>query len=283
MCSIPSGEFTMGDAQGVGYPADREKPQVKLAMPSFEIDQTTVTIQQFKEFVEDTGYITDAEKYGWSYVFHLLLPEEEREKHPVLPRTTWWRAVEGAYWKKPEGVHSSIEDRLDHPVTHVSRNDAMAYCKWAGKRLPTEAEWEYAARGGLENGLYPWGNELVNEGEHQCNIWQGKFPFENTKEDGYLGTAPVKTYKPNGYGLYQMAGNVWEWCLNPASISLSEFQSKEADYHLTHFSKDSDDEFATRGGSFLCHSSYCNRYRVSARHKSSAATSTSNLGFRCVK
>ncbi len=190
--------------------------------------------------------------------------------------------VEGAKWNNPEGFGSDIESRMNHPVVHVSRNDAIAYCKWAGLRLPTESEWEYAARGGVQT-RYPWGNELVPNGEFMANTWQGEFPKENSLEDGYLGTAPVHQFEPNHFGLYQMIGNVWEWCSNPGKIYLEEFNKKSPQIFWEENKSVNDNEFAIRGGSFLCHDSYCNRYRVAARNANSASSSSSNLGFRVVK
>lgn len=279
MIYIPGGEFLMGSVDSDGIPADGEGPVRKVKVDSFFIDQHAVTNLQFKEFVEATNYKTDAEKYGWSFVFYKLLTEKNAKAvQHFVTQTPWWTVVEGACWFRPEGVDSHIESRLNHPVVHVSWNDAKAYCQWAGKRLPTEAEWEYAARGGLVQKRYPWGDELFPNGEHRCNIWQGKFPVENTEDDGYLGTAPVDSYQPNGFGLYNMSGNVWEWCENWFS----------ADFHL--FDKSDNPKGPTlgetrsmRGGSYLCHDSYCNRYRVGARTSNTPDSSTGNLGFRCVK
>jgi formylglycine-generating enzyme len=181
-------------------------------------------------------------------------------------------AVKGASWQRPEGLSSSIADRLDHPVIHVSWNDAKAYCQWAGKRLPTEAEWEYAAASGINNRKYPWGNELHQEGEHHCNIWQGEFPKVNTEEDGFLGTAPVNSYKPNAFGLYNMSGNVWEWCEDTFTNQVGSKITNPLDHSLK----------LIKGGSYLCHKSYCNRYRIAARTFNTADSSTGHMGFRCV-
>lgn len=280
---IPSGTFWMGDDTESGFKSDREGPPCRVHVDSFLLQETPVTVAEFQEFVQETGYQTDAEHFGWSFVFELLVSEEKRKTYPRAPRVNWWLIVEGASWQFPEGPESTIENRLDHPVTHVSRNDALAYCKWKGCRLPTEAEWEYAARGGLERAMYPWGNDLEMNGVHQCNIWQGNFPVHNSQEDGFLGTAPVYTFQPNGYGLYQMAGNVWEWCLNPAKIPLEQFQTIDAKQFLIRHSKPAgNEEYAVKGGSFLCHCSYCNRYRVAARSSNTAESSASNLGFRVV-
>lgn len=277
MVQLPGGEFKMGTDSDVGFEDDGEGPVRTVSIDSFYIDRHAVTNAEFLQFVKETGYETDAEKFGWSYVFQDFLPEAQREKFRSPPETPWWKAVPGATWITPEGKGSSLNGRWDHPVAHVSWRDAVAYCEWAGKRLPTEAEWEYAARGGLEQKRYPWGDELRPDGEHKCNIWQGTFPEENTGDDGYLGTAPVDEYEPNGYDLYNVSGNVWEWCTDWFS----------ATYHVdgprdNPTGPPEGDAKVMRGGSYLCHDSYCNRYRVAARGKNTPDSSTGNLGLRCV-
>lgn len=277
MIYLSGGEFLMGSNHPEAFPEDGEGPVRKVKVDPFYIDSCTVTNAQFAEFVADTGYKTEAEQFGWSYVFHSFVSEKTKKYVIDAVRgLPWWLAVEGACWKSPEGPYSSIEDRMDHPVVHVSWNDAVAYCQWAGKRLPTEAEWEFAARGGLEQKTYPWGDTLRPNGEHRCNIWQGKFPEKNHASDGYLGTAPAKSFPPNGYGLYNVSGNVWEWC---------------ADWFSTTFHIDGPRDNpkgppqgktkVIRGGSYLCHRSYCNRYRVSARTSNTPDSSTGHMGFRC--
>lgn len=267
----------MGTDDQEGFPSDGEGPIRSVTVSPFYISPYTVTNLEYKQFVDATGYKTEAEKFGWSYVFHLLVsPETSKKVTQVVQNTPWWWNVQGAYWWQPEGPDSSVEDRMDHPVVHISWNDAIAYCQWSGKRLLTEAEWEYAARGGLIQKKYPWGDILKPDGQHMCNIWQGKFPEKNNASDGYIGTAPVHTFSPNGFGLYQVSGNVWEWC--------SDWFSR--DYHLKAKQKDpkgppSGQSKAMRGGSYLCHKSYCNRYRIAARTANTPDSSSGNIGFRC--
>jgi formylglycine-generating enzyme len=260
MIYLPGGDFLMGTDTKKGFLTDGEGPVRNVNIMPFYIDPCAVTNWEFKEFVKSTGYQTEAEVFGWSFVFYQFVSKEvEQTVEGVVKGTPWWYVVKGAYWGSPEGEDSNIKDRMDHPVVHISWNDAMAYCNWTGKRLPTESEWEYAARGGLVQNEFPWGNELMSNGEHQCNIWQGLFPMSNTGQDGYLGTAPVKSFHPNNYGLYNTSGNVWEWC--------SEWFDQNSK--------------VIRGGSYLCHESYCNRYRVAARSSSTPESSTGHMGFRC--
>jgi formylglycine-generating enzyme required for sulfatase activity len=273
---LDGGEFLMGTDGPWAYPGDGEGPVHRVTVSPFAMDATTVTNAAFGVFVDASGYLTDAERYGWSFVFAGLLPDDFEETQAVV-NAQWWRKVDGAQWRHPEGPQSNIADRSDHPVIHVSWQDAVAYATWAGKRLPTEAEWEYAARGGLESQLFPWGNDLEPDGEHRMNVWQGKFPVENTRADGYFGTAPVDAFAPNGYGLYNMTGNVWEWCADwywDAYYRSSPAVDPKGPTQGTHR--------VMRGGSYLCHASYCRRYRVGARSANGSDTSTGNLGFRCV-
>lgn len=279
MVRIEGGEFLMGTNSKAGFPADGEGPIRKIKVDAFYIDPYTVTNAEFKTFIDETQYKTDAERFGWSFVFYKLLSEATlKTVDQKVHQTPWWYVVQGANWAHPEGPESTIADRLDHPVIHISWNDAQAYCEWAGKRLPTEAEWEYAARGGLQQKMYPWGDELTPNGEHYCNIWQGAFPETNTLEDGYLGTAPVNSYPPNGYGLYQVAGNVWEWCSDWFATNIHQRGGKD-----NPKGANSGESRVMRGGSYLCHHSYCNRYRVAARSSNTPDSSTGNLGFRCAK
>ena len=280
MALIPGGPFGMGSDAPAGS-EDGECPVRSVEVGAFLIDFACVSNVAFSRFVKETRYRTEAERIGWSYVFAAQLHPDSRPlvMDGGVAEAPWWLAVRGANWRAPDGPGSSIVDRADHPVVHVSWNDAAAFAEWAGKRLPTESEWEKAARGGLEGCSYPWGDELVPDGVHRTNIWQGDFPNLNTAEDGFLGTAPVDSFAPNGFGLYNMAGNVWEWCSEWWSTSWHAREAVET--RSNPQGPDASDSKVIRGGSFLCHASYCDRYRVAARTHNSPSTSTSHIGFRC--
>jgi formylglycine-generating enzyme len=277
MVYIPGGEFLMGTDSKEGFPTDGEGPVRKIKVKPFLMDSYAVTNAEFNEFVKATGYKTEAEQFGWSFVFYGFISPNPSIQVQQVVNTPWWYGVKGAYWYQPEGPYSSIEHRMDHPVVHISWNDADAFCKWAGKRLPTEAEWEFAARGGLEKKMYPWGDELTPNGKHYCNIWQGKFPQDNTEEDGYAGTAPAKSFPPNGYELYNVSGNVWEWCSDWFTRSIHNRGGRN-----NPLGPATGETKVMRGGSYLCHKSYCNRYRVAARTSNTPDSSSGHLGFRCV-
>lgn len=280
MIHLPGGTFLMGSEDADGWASDGEGPIRPVTVDPFWIDATTVTNARFETFIEETGYITEAERFGWSYVFLVLLPRSKQRKlreSSTVQGLQWWYAVEGAYWRKPEGPGSHLKKRMDHPVVHVSWTDAANYASWAGKRLPTEAEWEFAARGGIEQQRYPWGNELTPGNRHRCNIWQGDFPKNNTAEDGYVGTAPARSFRPNEFGLYNVAGNVWEWCADWFSPDWHRQGTR-----TNPRGPESGESRVMKGGSFLCHHSYCNRYRLGARTANTPDSSISNCGFRCV-
>ncbi len=258
MIDVPAGTFLMG-TDDRRFPADGEGPVRPVTTGAYSIAATPVTNDEFAAFIDATGTVTLAEREGWSFVFGGLLPDEFPPTRGVVG-AEWWRVVEGADWRHPAGPQSDVTEIGDHPVVHVNWTEAGAYAAWAGGRLPTEAEWERAARGGLEQATYPWGDELTPDGEHRGNIWQGVFPTENTLDDGYLGTSPVDAFPPNAWGLHDVAGNVWEW-------TADHFEGR-------------DGHRVMRGGSYLCHESYCNRYRVGARSSNTFDTSTGNIGFR---
>lgn len=308
MVWIPGVEFTMGTNSDLGWPD--EKPAHRVRVPAFWMDSTEVTNAQFRAFIDATGYVTTAEKPP--DVEEILkqsppgTPPPPKEKlvpgslvfQPTASPVSdlrdygqWWHWTPGANWRHPEGPDSTIDGREDHPVVHISWDDAVAYAQWAGKRLPTEAEWEFAARGGLEGKPYVWGDDQPGAGGRwQANLWQGEFPFKNTALDGFERTAPVKSFPPNGYGLYDMAGNVWEWCQDfykadlyqqrAGSTVIDNPQGPDAPWDPRNPLAPSR---VQRGGSFLCNDSYCSRYRPSARHGCSPDTGMSHVGFRCVK
>ncbi|XP_074529324.1 LOW QUALITY PROTEIN: formylglycine-generating enzyme [Halichoeres trimaculatus] len=273
MMWIPGGEFLMG-TDDPGIPADGEGPQRLVQVDSFFMDTHEVTNRQFQSFVEARDYITQAESFGDSFVFEGLLSDSVKDEiTQAVAEAPWWLPVKGANWRHPEGPDSTSADRLDHPVLHVSWEDA--YCSWAKKRLPTEAEWEYACRGGLKDRLYPWGNKLNPKGEHYANLWQGEFPNHNTGEDGFIKTSPVMSFPPNGFGLYDMVGNAWEWTADWWNVIHT------TDRQQNPTGPPSGKEKVKKGGSYMCHKSYCYRYRCAARSQNTPDSSTSNLGFRC--
>jgi sulfatase modifying factor 1 len=278
MIALPGGSFLMGTDNPDGFPLDGEGPIRSVSLDAFLIDPHPVTNERFREFVNATGYRTDAERFGWSFVFWAHIPKQQFDRLVTdrVPAAPWWCQVHGATWKSPEGPDSDVSKRGEYPVVHVSWNDSVAYCKWSGQRLLTEAEWEYAARGGLEQKLYPWGDKLRPDGEHRCNIWQGEFPKVDTGEDGFKGTCPVEAFPPNGYGLFSMTGNTWEWCADWFDVEFHKTGSRK-----NPVGPPSGSGKVLKGGSFLCHKSYCNRYRVAARTSNTPDSSTSNIGFRC--
>ena len=258
LAAIAAGEFTMGNDGPDAVPGDGEGPARRVRVDAFAIAPAVVTNRQFGDFVRATRYITDAERCGASFVFYLQVPAAQRtQARRVAPGLPWWIEVTDASWQRPEGALSHIQTRPDHPVVHVSWHDAKAYCAWSGTRLPSEAEWEYAARGGLEGKRFAWGDELLRDGGPRCNVWRGNFP--DAPDDGWR-PEPVEAAagEANAFGLFNVCGNVWEWCedtFTPGRRSM-------------------------RGGSFLCHDSYCNRYRVAARNSNTPQSTASNIGFR---
>lgn len=284
MALIPAGEFEMGTDGDYGFPLDGEGPAHAVKLAAFYLDATCVTNEQFNAFVNATGYKTESERFGWSFVFfgHLSLKQQATAVRLRVLGSEWWCRVDGATWRHPEGPGSHIKQRWAHPVVQVSWSDALAYATWAGKRLPTEAEWEYAARGGLTQKRFPWGDELEPEGRHRMNVWQGVFPAANSEADGHFGPAPAKSYRANGYGLYQMTGNVWEWCADWFDAATYRHNARGQPC-VNPTGPTTGERRVMRGGSYLCHASYCNRYRTDARSSNTPDSATTNLGFRCAR
>ncbi|XP_036341383.1 formylglycine-generating enzyme-like [Rhagoletis pomonella] len=268
MSVIPGGSFLIGTDEP-HFVSDGESPERVVIISDFYIDKYEVSNTKFMDFVKSTNYTTEAERFGDSFLFKSLLTSDMQKMYEDfrVASAPWWYKVKGVSWRHPQGPQSTINDFLDHPVVHVSWNDAVAYCNWAGKRLPTEAEWEVACRGGKKRKLFPWGNKLSPRGKHWLNIWQGEFPDDNTAADGYGITCPVSEFRQNDYDIYNIVGNVWEW-------TQDSWQKDEVGPNAQRVKK---------GGSYLCHESYCFRYRCAARSQNTADSSSGNLGFRCAK
>ena len=306
MVYIKAGTFMMGGDNNQAS-AD-EFPKHKVHVDGFWMDKTEVTNAEFQKFVDATNYITTAEKKpDWEEMKKTLPPGTPKPADSILVAASlvfhktngpvdlndysqWWSWEKGADWRHPEGPGSNLKGKENYPVVHISWYDAMAYCKWAGKRLPTEAEWEFAARGGLENNIYPWGNESLNVGKPKANSWGGKFPYYNDDKDGFVKLAPIKSFTPNGYGLYDVGGNVWEWC---ADWYTPDYYQTLAKSGVAKNPKGPQTSFdpaepgmqkkVQRGGSYLCTDQYCTRYMVGTRGKSEWRSATNHAGFRCVQ
>lgn len=306
MVWVPGGEFTMGSDDESSR--RNEQPTHRVKVDGFWMDEHVVTNEEFEKFIKATGYLTTADrKPDWEELKKQLPPGTPKpdesalvagsmvftpSPEPVDVRNmqNFWSWTPGANWRHPEGPSSDLKGRERHPVVQVSWDDAMAYAKWAGKRLPTEAEWEFAARGRLEKKRFAWGDEFKPKGKLMANVWQGEFPYKNTAEDGFIRTSPVRSFPPNGYGLYDMAGNVWQWCSDwyrPDTFALRKGEAVCANPTgpLKGWSPNHpyQQEHVTKGGSFLCHVSYCESYRPGARRGTPADTGMSHIGFRCVK
>ncbi len=270
MALIPSGPFRYGCDRNEGPPGDGEGPSRLVEVDAFLIDCCAVTNARFRRFVDATAYVSEAERLGWSFVFAGLLPDNFADTKGV-EGAPWWRQVFGAAWHQPEGPHSNIVGREGDPVVQVSHNDALAFCAWAGKRLPSEVEWEKASRGGLEGARFPWGDDETPNGVARCNVWQGRFPDLNERDDGYYGLAPANAFEANGFGLHNCVGNAWEWCDDWSATR--RFAGVPGAGELR----------VIRGGSYLCHPSYCWRYRNAARAASAPDSATGHIAFRCAR
>ncbi len=272
--TIPAGRFVMGTDDPRGYADDGEGPPHRIDLDSYVMGVHTVTNRDFAAFIDDTAYRTTAEEIGTSFVFAGLLADDFPATRAVAA-APWWREVHGADWHRPEGPGSTVDGRETHPVVHVSWYDAVAYCDWAGLRLPTEAEWERAARGPEDGHHFPWGDEREPDGEHRMNVFQGRFPQRDTGDDGWVGTCPVGSFPANDFGLFETTGNVWEWCSDwfaPDSYRRSPDRSPVGPHKGV--------ARVMRGGSYLCHESYCWRYRVDSRSANTPDSSAGNVGFR---
>ena len=303
MVHIPSGTFIMGGKSNQAEPD--EFPNRTIHVSAFLMDETEVTNSQFKAFIDASGYETTAERaINWDELSKQLPPSTPKPPDSLLlpgalvfrssnqvktldDYTQWWAWTVGADWKHPEGPGSDLTDRWDHPVVNVTWEDAQAYAKWAGKRLPTEAEWEWASMGGIQNAIYPWGNESPESAYTKANFWQGIFPISDLALDGFHGTSPVKSFPPNGYGLYDMGGNVWELCYDKYHFNSYQINQTESNPEGPDSSFDPREpnvlKYVTRGGSFLCNDSYCSGYRTSRRMGIAHDTGINHTGFRCVK
>lgn len=306
MVYIPTGEFEMGGKSQDAY--RDEFPVHSVQVSAFFMDETEVTNRQFQEFVEQTGYITVAERdIDWDEMKTQLPEDTPKPADSVVAvgslvfqqtggpvglddPSQWWKWMVGANWQHPEGPGSTIGERMNHPVVHIAWEDAVTYAKWAGKRLPTEAEWEWASMGGIEGAKYPWGDGPISEANDKANFWQGRFPHMNFALDGFERTAPVKSFSANGYGLYDMAGNVWEWCQDKYDVSAyAEYSENDLNedpqgsdmYHDPR--EPYTPKHVIRGGSFLCNDDYCSGYRTSRRMSSSKDSGFNHTGFRCVR
>ncbi|WP_373636757.1 formylglycine-generating enzyme family protein [Yoonia sp. BS5-3] len=271
---IPGGKALIGTNAPL-IPDDGEGPIRGKTLRPFRMMKRVVTNADFARFVDQTGYITEAERFGWSFVFHTDVPKDIIQTQAVAG-IEWWRKVDGANWRQVNGPGTENTLLTDHPAVQISWNDAHAFARWCGGRLPTEAEWEHAARGGLGDIRYPWGDDEPDDtGFMPCNIWQGRFPDGNTGADGWMGTAPAQSFAPNGYGLYNMVGNVWEWTADFYRIKSLKKRVKEKLNAMKGFR-------LLKGGSYLCHQSYCHRYRIAARTGNSPDSTTPHQGFRVV-
>lgn len=268
MSIIPGGLYKIGCEKAI-FPVDNESPEKTVKIDDFYMDKYEVSNKAFQKFVQETSYITEAEKFNDSFVFQLHLSDDIKNAHLDfrVVNALWWYKIPGTNWKFPFGPGSNLDDFWDHPVVHISYTDAVNYCKWMGKRLPSEAEWEIACRGGKKSKLFPWGNKLMPKDMHAMNIWQGEFPDKNTNQDGFSGTNPVTEFRQNSYDMHNIVGNVWEWTSDLWKIDDNSNNPNRV----------------KKGGSYLCHESYCYRYRCAARSQNTEDSSAGNLGFRCAR